>query len=78
MLSFSTALHRAIINQNEQLFTTLLGRSDLDLECCNLQGYSPLWCALKLNESFTADCFASRLIKQGASADAVANDIGNH
>lgn len=76
LLTFSTALHHSVQQRNDELFTVLLDRPDLDLECVNNEGHSVLWCALQCDESFTDASYAARLLKRGASPDALVNDTG--
>jgi hypothetical protein len=85
-ISSSTPLHRSIRSTNEAVFSILLAHSELNLELQTSDGETALWLALQVAgtsandqspDSFYSDqSFAVRLIKRGASPDAINPDTG--
>ena len=82
---FSTPLHKAILAQNEPVFSLLL-ESQIDLELQNSQGQTVLAQALETANSekeeetvgdiFTPGSFAARLVAHGSSPNAVNAQTG--
>lgn len=75
-----TALHRAIEAKNDAVLNALLQKAKLNLELRNNDGHVPLWLALSHDPDFDPmdeDSLAARLMKHGASPDAVNNINGD-
>ncbi|EDO39873.1 predicted protein, partial [Nematostella vectensis] len=78
-LAGRTPLHRAIEAKNDKVMNILLNRSKLNLELRDKQGRVPLWLALSCDsfDSMDEESLAAKLVKHGASADAVNTVTGD-
>ncbi|XP_048582377.1 rabankyrin-5 isoform X2 [Nematostella vectensis] len=78
-LAGRTPLHRAIEAKNDKVMNVLLNRSKLNLELRDNQGRVPLWLALSCDsfDSMDEESLAAKLVKHGASADAVNTVTGD-
>lgn len=68
--SGNTALHRAILSRNLQVFRALIEHSRTSLEIRNSDGATALALALKCSKGKEPDTFATVLVEKGASVDA--------
>ncbi|XP_055862003.1 rabankyrin-5-like [Biomphalaria glabrata] len=82
----STPLHNAIISRNEPVFQVLLSCHKINTEIKNSDGHTVLWLALHKQAETAADVksmlygedsLAAKLIRAGASPDAVEPESGN-
>ncbi|KAI8782408.1 rabankyrin-5 isoform X2 [Biomphalaria glabrata] len=81
-----TPLHNAIISRNEPVFQVLLSCHKINTEIKNSDGHTVLWLALHKQAETAADVksmlygedsLAAKLIRAGASPDAVEPESGN-
>lgn len=75
-----TSLHRAIEAQNDAVLSILLQKAKLNLELRDNEGRVPLWLALSRDtqvDPMDEDSLAAKLVKHGASADAINNITGD-
>lgn len=75
-----TALHRAIEAKNDAVLSVLLQKAKLNFELRTNEGHVPLWLALSCDtavDPMDEDSLAARLLKHGASPDAVNNITGD-
>uniref|UniRef100_A0A1B6G1J7 FYVE-type domain-containing protein n=2 Tax=Cuerna arida TaxID=1464854 RepID=A0A1B6G1J7_9HEMI len=78
-----TALHLAVMAQNEELFSLLLSRSStqlIDMNLRTLDGHTPLWFALIRttgSELYSCNSFAARLVEKGAIPNPIYPANGN-
>ena len=69
--SCRTVMHLVVEGDREEIFKVLIEHDNLRLELQDKTGFPPLWHALASSTDFSDNSYASRLIKKGASPDAV-------